>query len=424
MKFIVKGKQSFGGEVVVSGAKNSATRLLCGALLTDQDIRLDSFPTQLYDTVKKVQYLQEMGVEITVDDAKSVLKINAKEMALANVGRYDLTVRTTYLLAAATLVREAKAKVPYPGGCKIGNRGYDLHMMVWRDLGCEVVEKEDYISVKGKLKGGTIRFPITTVGGTENALLCGSVAEGTTIIENAYITPEVLDLIGFLRKMGARITVQGTSHIVVEGANGLLGGTTYSVMPDRIEALTWMVLAAVTNSTLTIKNVNFEDLEIPLIHLRDAGVNVFSDGVSTALVTPDSIGEYGIQPFEVACGTHPGVISDMQSFYVFLALFANGRSTIFDYRYPERIAYARELAKFAPGHIKATEGKIVVDGPVKLQAVETDSTDLRGSMALAMAAICAEGTSQVNDIEMALRGYNDLPGRLADLGIICEWVNE
>src|SRR5690625_7278722 len=114
----------------------------------------------------------------------------------------------------------------------------------------------------------------------------------------------------------------------------------------------------------------------------------------------------------------------MQAFKVILSYFASLRSTVFDYRYPERIAYARELAKFAPGHIKATEGKIVVDGPAKLQAIETDSTDLRGSMALAMAAICAEGTSQVNDIEMALRGYNDLPGRLAGLGISCEWVNE
>lgn len=421
MKLTINGPQKLQGEVTVSGAKNSSTRILAGSLLTNEKVVLRSFPTKLNDAVNKMGFIKELGAEVQVNDDEELVAINAKELSSENITSFDLPIRTTYLLAAATLVREGKAKVPYPGGCKIGSRGYDLHIMVWEALGCKVEEKDEYIEVLGKLTAGKVDFPISTVGGTENAILCASVAEGETLISNAYVTPEVEDLIAFLREMGAVIELEGSSHIRIKGANGLLGGTSYSIMPDRIEALTWIVLAAVTGSTLLIKNVNLKDLEIPLIHLQHAGINVLTDNIGTILISPDCIGKHGIQPFELACGTHPGIISDMQPFYVFLALFANGRSVIYDYRYPERIKYAEELDKFSPGAIKAELGKITVIGNANMKGTNSTSPDLRGSMALAMAALCAEGESNIEEIDMALRGYNDLASKLKKLGVKANW---
>jgi len=420
MNVTIPGKQQINGTVDVSGAKNSATRLLAACLLSGEKSTLLNFPLSLEDAKAKYNFMRNMGAECIVDHETSTLQVHPLDATFETISSFDLPIRTTYLLAAGPLARHGHAKIPYPGGCKIGSRGYDLHMLVWRQLGCDVVEKNDYIEVTGKLRGGVIDFPISTVGGTENALMCASVADGETLIRNAYVTPEVIDLINFLREMGARIELEGTSHIRVSGTAGLLRGASYSVMPDRIEALTWIVLAAVTGGNVIIRNVPFSSMEVPLIHLRDAGLNLFQNN-DTIMVTPDCLGPHGIQPFELACGTHPGVISDMQSFYTFLALFANGRSVIYDYRYPERIAYAQQLANFCDNAIEASHGKIIVNGVASLKGANARSTDLRGSMALIMAAICAEGTSHISDVELALRGYNNLASKLENLGVSCQW---
>lgn len=416
----VSGPQRISGTVTVSGAKNSATRVLAAALLSSGRVTLRNFPLTLEDAKAKICFMRSMGAEIREDGPASELEIDVPDASFERIEDFDLPIRTTYLLAAGALARHGLARVPYPGGCKIGSRGYDLHMMVWERLGCEVREMPDHIEVRGKLVGGTVDFPISTVGGTENALMCAAVASGETLIRNAYVTPEVQDLIAFLREMGADLTLEGHSLIRVRGTGSLLRGASFSIMPDRIEALTWMVLAAATRGTVHVRNVPFETMQAPLLHLRSAGLDFFenSDGV---MVLPDCIGEHGLQPFELATGTHPGVISDMQSFFVFLGLFAAGRSVVFDYRYPERIAYAQALERFAEGAIRAETGRITVQGPARLTAAHVQSTDLRGSMALLMAAICADGKSRVDGIELALRGYNDLPSKLAALGVEAEW---
>jgi UDP-N-acetylglucosamine 1-carboxyvinyltransferase len=421
MQLHISGPQALNGTVDVSGAKNSATRVLAAALLSAGRVNLRNFPLLLEDVKAKLNFIRGMGAECTETRASSELEVFTPDLSFNRITDFNLPIRTTYLLAAGALVRNGYARIPYPGGCKIGNRGYDLHMMVWRQLGCEVVEAPEFIEVKGKLCGGVIDFPISTVGGTENALLCAAVAQGETLIRNAYVTPEVHDLIAFLREMGARLELEGSSLIRVAGVDDLLRGASFAIMPDRIEALTWIVLGAVCGGSLRVRNVPFATMEVPLIHLREAGTDLYRNSGS-AFVSPDCIGSNGIQPFELACGTYPGVISDMQAFYAFLALFANGRSLIYDYRYPERIAYAGELEKFTPGAISAKHGLIKVNGPVRLRAADVRSTDLRGSMALVMAAIHAEGESRVEGVELALRGYNDLPGKLAGLGVEAEWI--
>lgn len=413
------------GRVRVSGAKNSATRLLAAALLSDDEVVLQNFPTQLVDVGHKVGFARNIGADVRVDDEAEEVVVNAShlESRVLTRDQFDLPIRTTYLLAASQLVRGGIARVPYPGGCPIGpgaagGRGYDLHIMVWRALGCVVDERDDHIEVQAGsgLVGGEINFPITTVGGTENALLCASVATGETQIFNAYITPEIEDLIALLRRMGADITVHGTSHIVVHGQDGVLSGARMPVMADRIEALTWIVFAILSGGQLTVEGVPFESMTVPLLHIEHAGVDLFRNSTSVH-VTPESLTQGQVQPFELATGAHPGVISDMQSFYVLLGLAGAGTSRVYDYRYPDRIAFVKELAKLVKGdHLEAERGKITVHGPAEFVPGVAGSTDLRGSMAAVIAALCAPGRSVINDVQMAMRGYNNLAAKLTRLG--------
>lgn len=403
------------GLVRVSGAKNSATRLLAASLITDEKVILKNFPTKLVDANHKMRFMQECGAHVKFDDNNDTAEILAAEYKNSELADYDYPIRTTYLLAAGLLKRNGIAKIPYPGGCKIGSRGYDLHILVWENCGCNVEERPDYLEITvDKMKPFEVDFPISTIGGTENALICGASIAGESIIRNAYISPEVEDLISFLRSLGADITVSGNSYVKINGREKLQGSV-FEVMPDRIEALTWMIFAAISGGDITIKNVPFNSMEIPLLHLKEAGVDVFSNSTD-AIVNKYSLREGQIQPFEVACGTHPGVISDMQPFYVLLALKANGISRIYDYRYPERIQYLDELIKYCPGAIEYEPGKIVVKGPVDFEAAESVSTDLRGSMALVIASLMAGGNSRVSEVKMALRGYNNLPEKLHSLG--------
>jgi UDP-N-acetylglucosamine 1-carboxyvinyltransferase len=247
------------------------------------------------------------------------------------------------------------------------------------------------------------------------------VAEGVTEIRNAYITPEIEDLIIFLQRMGANIRSFGNSLIRIEGNSGLLRGVSYSVMLDRIEALTWIVFTAITKGNVIIEGIPFQEMEVPLLHLKNAGIEYFQNRNSIYIV-PDCFPPQGIQPFEIACGTYPGVVSDMQPFFVLLGIKANGLSRVFDYRYPERMAYAKELDTFNPGSILAEPGKITIKGSDKLYGATVQSTDLRGSMTMVMAAFNAKGCSVVKNVQMAMRGYNNLTSKLRNLGLTFEVV--
>lgn len=416
---IIEGGQVPKGTVRLSGAKNAATRLLAAAMLTDEEIVLSRFPTELVDANHKARFMRQAGVDVVFDRTHDTATIKSQNLieAVFDMADSAFPIRTTYLLVAGQIRKSGRARIPYPGGCKIGSRGYDLHIMVWRALGCVVEEKPDYIEVIGDgFKAGRINFPISTVGGTENALICASIANGTTEIVNAYITPEIDDLIKLLRRMGADIEIFGNSLIRVHGRNRL-GGTHMPVMADRIEALTWIVYGLMSRGEILIDNVPFGAMEIPLIHIEESGVDLLK-GKNSIYVHPDCLLAGSVQPFELACGTHPGIISDMQPFYVLLGLIANGTSRIFDYRYPERIACMHELAKLCgEDFITAESGKITTRGPAKFKGTVVNSTDLRGSMAVIMAGLCADGKTTVKDAHMALRGYNNLTAKLEGLGV-------
>ncbi|BCS89107.1 UDP-N-acetylglucosamine 1-carboxyvinyltransferase [Pseudodesulfovibrio sediminis] len=396
--------------------------MLAATTLTDEPVVLTNFPTALVDVRHKVRFMRNAGAVVEINDASATLTAQSDGYGEATFAMANglFPIRTTYLLVAGQIRTSGRARIPYPGGCKIGSRGYDLHLMVWRALGCEVNEKPEYIEVIGNgFTGDRINFPISTVGGTENALMCASIAEGTTEIVNAYITPEIEDLIELLRRMGAEIEIFGNSLIKVHGQK-ILSGARMAVMSDRIEALTWIVYAIMSGGEIRIDNVPFESMEVPLIHIEEAGVDLMKSRTSI-YVHPDCLLAGSVQPFELACGTHPGVISDMQPFFALLGLVANGTSRIFDYRYPERIGCVRELAKMCgEGRILGDVGRITTHGAARLKGTRVKSTDLRGSMALVMAGLCAEGDTVVEDVHMALRGYNGLVEKLMGLGVLIE----
>ena len=416
MKIEVIGEQIPSGIVRVSGAKNSATKLMAAALLTTERVYLDNFPTELVDAKIKIDFLSDIGVSVALDNRRETIEICASEIRSDRFNLYENPPRTTYLLVAGQLLHRGEARIPYPGGCKIGNRKYDLHVMIWEKMGCRVEELEDHIHICGNLTGTEIAFPFPTVGGTEDALLCSAIAKGTSIIRNAYLSPEVNDLVHLLRLMGAEILVLGNSQIRVKGMESLRG-TSYRVMPDRIEALTWIIYAVMSRGTILIEDVPFHTMEVPLIHLQEAGIDLFRN-TNSMYISPRCLQNCAIQPFELACGTHPGILSDMQPFYVLLGLKADGRSRIIDYRYPERTAYLAELAKMCPSSLEwSSTGEIITKGPADLRGGTVGSTDLRGSMAVLIAGLLARGITTVENVEMALRGYNKLADKLTKLGI-------
>lgn len=412
----IQGGQPPQGRVRVSGAKNAATRLLAATTIADAPVTLTNFPTELVDARYKADFIEKCGGAVTIDEPTQTITVDPAGYQHTELDNYDYPIRTTYLMAAGQLKRSGVARIPYPGGCKIGNRGYDLHTMVWQQLGATVEEAADYIEIKAPhgLKAGEINFPTSTIGGTENALISASTIAGETIIKNAYISPEVDCLIRFLRTLGAQIDVVGNSFIKVVGATQLRGSI-FRVIPDRIEALTWIVYGIISGGNITVEEVPFDTMEIPLIHLQHMGIDLYRN-CNNVVVSPECLVNGQIQPFELACGTHPGIISDMQPFFTLLGLHANGTSRIFDYRYPERLRYCTELNKFYGDALSFKPGAITVQGGNQPVAAEAESTDLRGSMAAVIAGLLSEGTTTIHNVEMALRGYNNLEQKLTDLG--------
>ena len=402
-------------KIRVSGAKNSATRLMAASLICDEQCSFYNFPTKLVDTNHKKRFIENLEGQVNFDHDSETATISSSSIRDKILNEYDYPIRTTYLFVPGLIKKTGIAKIPYPGGCKIGNRGYDLHVMVWENMGASVTEKENYIEVEAKeFKGAEINFPITTIGGTETALICGSIAKGTTTIKNAYISPEVFDLIKFLRATGVESEVVGNSFVRVIGKK-YHRGTSYKVLPDRIEAITWIIFAAISGKAMLIEDVPFDEMQIPLMHLQESGVDFFSNK-NSVMISEESI-QNGIQPFELATGTYPGVISDMQPFYVLLGLKADGISRIYDYRYPERVAYLKELSKFINGNLEWKKGFIKTTGVAEFKPAVANSTDLRGSMAVLIAALLADnGISKIDNIKMALRGYNKLEEKLKILG--------
>jgi UDP-N-acetylglucosamine 1-carboxyvinyltransferase len=402
-------KNKLEGLVKVSGAKNSSLRLLAASLLTDETVFLNNFPNGLLDVQVHLEMLEVLGKTFSRhEDTVTINEIDSNTTTELNWdGR---SIRNTLLILGALTARFGEGRVPLPGGCKLGERKYDLHVMLLENLGARVWEEDDYLCAKvdsGSLKGTDIYLSMRSTGATENAIICGTLASGTTTIWNPHIRPEIMDLIAMLNKMGSNIKVFGQKCIVVEGVKKL-NGVKHSVIADNMEALTWAIGSVITGGDVEIQNFPFEHLEVPLTYLRESGMKYFRG--------PDSLIVRGGEayPIEISTGPYPGINSDMQPLFAVYGAMSRGESKIIDLRFPGRYAYAEELAKMGMKY-EIKGDFLIIHGGQSLVGASVKALDLRAGIALLLAGLTADGETIIEDAWQIERGYENLTEKLSKL---------
>lgn len=396
------------GKVKISGAKNSALKLLTASLLTEEKIELTNYPAKLLDAQIHVGMLEALGKKCVIDNDKIV--ISEKETPLPVLNWNKRSIRNTLLILGALVSRIGEAKVPLPGGCNLGERKFDLHEMILRNMGAKVWIENNMLCAKAEngLKGSDIFLSIRSTGATENAIICGCLAEGITRVWNPHIRPEILDLVNYLNGMGAKIQVFGQEHIEITGVEKL-SGIKYSVIPDNMEAITWLIATVITGGDIEIIDFPFRDLEVPLIHLRESGAKYYI-GDNSLIVrggTP--------YPIEISTGPYPGINSDMQPLFAIYGACAKGNSKIIDLRFPGRYCYANELAKMSLQY--NVNGNILeIDGGSTLNGAQVRAIDLRAGIALVLAGLVAKGETHISDAWQIERGYDNFIKKLISLG--------
>lgn len=401
------------GQVALSGAKNSALRLLAASLLTDEPVRLDRFPTGLLDAQVHLAMLEALGKSCSTGGGG---RASIEEPGpLASTLEWDgRSIRNTLLILGALTARTGEGAVPMPGGCAIGERKIDLHEHLLRAMGARVWFEGEVLRAAGALHPADIRFPIRSTGATENALLCASAVEGTTVIRNPHVTPEIRDLVTMLRVMGAEIELFGTERIEVTGRPRLRGAT-FTVRADRMEAITWVIGALITDGELEIDGFPFDDLVVPMTYLEEAGARFYRD--HDVLLVRNG----WRSPVEIATGAHPSIHSDMQPLFGVYATTTAGTSRIVDMRYPDRFDYATELARMgADCHVGG--GEVRIEGPCRLRGTAVRASDLRAGAALTLAGLVAEGETVVEEAWQMERGYDGFVAKASALGATIERV--
>lgn len=414
-KTLIVEKSVLKGKVQLSGAKNSGLRLQAASILTDDELVLTNFPNGLSDAQIHNEMLEVLGKKVTAENDNLTLSGPVQQSELIWDKR---SIRNTLLIWGATTAKTGSSKVPLPGGCKIGERKYDLHIMVLEALGAEIWEEGDYLCAKidGRLQANDIHLPMRSTGATENAIMSASLAEGTTTIWNPHIRPEILDLIEMLNKMGAKITVRGNESIVVEGVKRL-HGTSHRVVPDNMEALTFLVAAAVTGGEIEIEDFPTEHLEIPMAYLRESGAKVYIG--PTSLITKEST----CYPLEIATGPYPGINSDMQPLLAVYGAMAKGMTKIVDLRFPDRFGYAFQLEKMG-ADIEVVNNQLVIKGGNALKGQEVFADDLRAGAALLLAGMVSEGKTIINNAQQIERGYENFLQKFQSLGANIYWQED
>lgn len=402
------------GSVQVSGAKNSVLRLLAASLLTSEDVSLSNYPSTLLDARIHIEMLELLGKKCFVSDGS--VTITENKSLSSNLNWKKRSIRNTLLVLGALTARLGKGAVPLPGGCNLGDRKYDLHEMVLRSLGADVWTENDMLcaEVKGRLKGADIHLPIRSTGATENAIICGALADGVTRVWNPHVRPEILDLINFLNHMGANIEVYGQEHIKITGVE-TLSGVHHRVMPDNMEAITWLIGSMVTNGDVEIIDFPYSDLEVPLVHLRESGAKFYRND-NNIIVRGGKC-----YPIEISTGPYPGINSDMQPLFAVYGACSKGESRIVDLRFVGRYGYATELAKM--GVVSQVDGNMLrIMGGNPISGAEVTALDLRAGVALTIAALTADGETRVCDAWQVERGYDKFVSKMQSLGAQIEYA--
>lgn len=406
-KLVVK-KSRLEGRISIGGAKNSALKLLTASILTDDAITIQNFPSTLIDIKIHIEMLKNLGKRCDVISDQII--ISTQKSLKEELNWEGQSIRNTLLIFGSLIARKGKAKVPLPGGCAIADRNYDLHQMVLEKLGAKVWVESNYLCGEAPygLKGAEIELPIRSTGATENAILAGSLARGTTVLWGPHFRPEVSDLISFMRSMGARIDVYGQESIHIHGVDHLIG-TKYTVMPDNMEAITYLIAAVITNGDVEIENFPYKHLEVPLVFLRESGAKFFR-GENTLIVRGGKC-----LPLDVSTGPYPGINSDIQPLFAVYGLCAKGESRIVDLRFPKRFGYAEELKKLG-ADLNVTDNILIIKGGKALSGNPVIALDLRCGAALILGGLVSEGVTRILNASEIQRGYESIDTKLQKLG--------
>lgn len=411
-KFIVEKSGPLRGEVSISGAKNSVLPILAATLLTDDECIIDEVP-DLKDVTILCSLLASLGVKIERNLENSSLTASASQL-ITNHAPEELVrmMRASILVMGPLLARTGKCVINLPGGCAIGERPVELHFKGLRALGAQIDISENGVvtATCDKLIGTTIYLDFPSVGATENIITTAALAEGTTIIENAAQEPEIVDLANFINKMGGKIKGAGTDTIKIEGVESL-HGTEHSVIPDRIEAGTFMIAAAITRGSILIKNIVPDHVKPIIAKLKECGVDIY--------MTDDGMVVRGdVNPListDIKTLPYPGFPTDIQSPFMAFLTTVQGRSIVIETVFENRYMHVLELNSMG-ARIK-TEGKCaIIEGSKKLHGTEVNATDLRAGAALVLAGFVAEGQTIVSDIYHIERGYEKFIEKFAALG--------
>ena len=411
-KYVINGGRPLIGEVTISGAKNAAVAIIPAALLVNGVCRIENIP-HISDTDMLLTILSQMGAKIDLIN-NTTIEIDCSNVKYTDAP-YDLTrrIRASYYLIGAMLGRFGYAKTTMPGGCNFGVRPIEQHIKGISALGADMTVRNGFITAvasDGKLHGSKIYLDKVSVGATMNIILAAVLAQGRTIIENAAREPHIVDLANFLNSMGADVRGAGTDTIKINGVESLHGGF-YSIIPDQIEAGTFMVAAAASGGEVLIKNVIPKHLECISAKLRETGTIVQEYEDSVLVKAPAQ----GLRKLNIKTLPYPGFPTDMQPQFSTLLCFAQGVSVITEGIYDNRFKYVSELRKM--GAEIQVDGRVsVIEGPQKLTGAEVFACDLRAGAAMTIAGICASGQTVINDIHYIERGYEDFTGKLRNLG--------
>ncbi|HEX9232868.1 MAG TPA: UDP-N-acetylglucosamine 1-carboxyvinyltransferase [Candidatus Acidoferrum sp.] len=414
-KFVITGGKPLHGTVAISGAKNSALPAMAASLLTAERVALHNV-AMVRDIITMGKLLAYMGASVTTSEFPAAdYSFQAHTISDA-VAPYELvkTMRASILTLGPALARTGVARVSLPGGCAIGARPIDLHLTALEKMGAEIATSHGYIEARapegGRLKGGHVVFEKITVTGTENILMAATLADGETILENSAREPEVTDLIVLLRKMGARISGDETSTLRVQGV-AALHGAEHSVIPDRIEAGTFLVAGAITNGDLTLTNCEPRHLGAVISKLRDAGVSIEESDAGALRVR----GVRKLVAADLTTEEYPGFATDMQAQYMALATQAEGASTITETIFENRYLHASEMIRMG-AHISIDGRRAIVRGPAQLSGTTVQASDLRASAGLVLAALVANGETTIERVYHIDRGYERIVEKLSAVG--------
>lgn len=418
-KLVINGGKPLNGRVRVSSAKNAVLPIIAATMLASTPSRLVEVP-HLEDVHTICEVISALGVKVTKDEANQEIRFDASEIT-ATEAPYELVrrMRASFLVMGPLLARRREARISLPGGCAIGSRPIDLHLKAFEALGATIEMGDGYVlaSAPEGLKGNQIYLDFPSVGATENVIMAASMAEGKTIIENAAEEPEIVDLVTYLNSMGADIRGAGTNVIRIQGVKELKGAI-HTVIPDRIEAGTYLIAAAMAGGDVYVENALSEHLKPVVAKLKEAGVTVQEDVDGIRVISDGNVKAVDIKTLP-----YPGFPTDMQAQFMAFTTIAKGTSTVMETVFENRFMHVDELKKMG-AQIRIEERRAIVDGVPKLKGTEVRATDLRAGAALVCAGLAAEGVTKVTQLSHIDRGYDNLVGKLKGLGADIVRVDE